>query len=232
MSAANQWLDVISQNLANVSTTGFKRDVIAFNEGLIREMRAQGGQGQALGLLGAGASAKGQYTIFDQGNLSTTGNALDLGLAQENGMFAVQTESGRFFTRDGAFTLNQDRQLTSIDGGLVLDDQGNPITLPAGKVIIASDGQISVDDQPVARLGIHEGQFSKVGSGLYSCPAPRLLDSDEVQVRQGVVESSNVNAVEEMIAMIRLNRAFEMAQKSVQSQDEATQRLIQSLQDR
>ncbi len=230
MASAQQWLDVISHNLANVSTTGYKRDVIALNDGLLREMQEKG-DGQTIGLLGAGAIAKGQYTVFEPGTASATGNPLDLALTSEKGMFGIQTSQGQFFTRDGAFALDDQRRLVSQSGGLVLDDQNRPITLPIGKIEIAPDGQIEVNGLPVAKLGIWDGAFTKSGNGLYSASSAGLISDGSARMQQGAIESSNVNAIEEMIAMIRLNRAFELAQKSAQSHDESTQRLIQSLQD-
>jgi len=230
MASAQQWLDVISHNLANVSTAGYKRDVIAFNDGLLREMQQQA-SGETVGLLGAGPIAKGQYTVFEVGVASATGNPLDLALTSERGMFGIQTAQGQFFTRDGAFTLDNQRRLVTQSGGLVLDDQNRPITIPTGKIEISPEGQIDVNGVVVAKLGVWDGAFTKSGNGMYSASSARLLEDGSGRMQQGAIESSNVNAIEEMIAMIRLNRAFELAQKSAQSQDESSQRLIQSLQD-
>lgn len=230
MSSAQQWLDVISHNLANISTNGFKRDVIAFNDGLLRQMQDPS-SGNQVGLLGAGAAAKGQHTVFETGTISATGNDLDLALTSDSGMFAIRSGSGTRYTRDGSFALNTDRQLVTKSGELVLDTRGEPITLPTGKVVIGTDGTIQVNNKEIAQIGIWEGQFFKSGDGLFASSGARPADLGSVRVQQGALETSNVNAIEEMIAMIRLNRAFELAQKSAQSQDESTQRLIQSLQD-
>jgi len=230
MASAQQWLDVISHNLANVSTTGYKRDVIAFNDGLLREMQ-QPSSGQSVGLLGAGAAAKGQYTIFEVGTISATGNTFDLALTTDRGMFALQTDRGTLYTRNGSFRLDDQRRLVSGEGDPVLDSQGRTITVPTGEVEISPDGQISVAGQPLAQIAVWDGAFTKVGEGHYTSSSARQMTEGEFRIEAGALESSNVNAIEEMIAMIRLNRAFELAQKSAQSQDESTQRLIQSLQD-
>lgn len=229
MSVAERWMETISHNLANVSTNAYKKDIIVFNEGLERELRDPSSS-REIGKLGAGPKPAGTFTSWQVGTAMATGNDFDLAITTRDGMFAVQTSQGRFYTRDGAFTLNSNRELTTKGGDLVLDVQGQPITLPSGKTVIQPNGQIIVDDQPVGQIGLFQGSFNKKGENLFSAQGnPVLMPEDQVLLQQGFIEGSNVNAIEEMVAMIRLNRAFEMAQKSAQSQDETTQQLIQSL---
>ncbi len=230
MVSSQQWLDVVSHNLANASTIGYKRDGIAFDDGLVRALNAGGGSGLEIGSLGAGAVSKGRFTDFSMGNLTPTGNPLDLAVMGQRGAFAVQTPLGVRYTRDGGFTLNSDRQVTDKAGRLVLGMDGRPITLPLGKVKVDPNGAVEVDGQVAGRIGVFDGPFRKTLDALLETEAATPMEA--AQVIPQTLESSNVNAVEEMVAMIRLNRAFEMAQRSVQSQDEGTQRLIQSLQGR
>ena len=229
MMAAQTQLDVITNNLANASTTGFKRDGVAFAEGLEREMRANGGLGAVLGSLGSGAVQSGQFTDFEQGVLNPTGNPLDVAIQGAKGLFAVQTPQGVRYTRDGSFSLNQDRELVTHQGYPVLDDSLRPITLPSGKPLIQDDGTVQVDNQDSGKIGIFDGSFTKTGDNLYESLDAKALD--EPQLKAGHLEGSNVNAVESMVQMITLNRAFELAQRSIQQQDDLTQRLIQSLRD-
>lgn len=224
-------LDVVAQNLANVNTTGYKRDGFAFEESLARTVRAQGGGGAALGQMAGGPKPTRPYTDFAAGAVHSTGNPLDVAIAGERGMFAVMTPNGVAYTRNGSFTLSQGRELVTQSGEPVLDDQGQTILVPEGEAVFDEQGYLQVDGSPVARLGVVEGTFDKLptGGSLYrSTDAQSAWDGD-VALRTRALESSNVNPIEEMVAMIELNRSFEMNQRSVSTQDEATSRLIQGL---
>ncbi|MFY9233894.1 MAG: flagellar hook-basal body protein [Fimbriimonadaceae bacterium] len=229
MIAGQKWLDVVANNLANVSTNGFKRDELAFSDAYVREMRLNGGRGASIGSLGSGAALVAEYTIFEPGAIAATGNPLDVAIPSEKGLFAVETPQGIRYTRDGAFQLDQDRRLVTKQGHPVLDDGKNPIELPKGELAIQTDGRIMAGGQEVARLGVFDGTFTKSGGGLFIGTAEAM---EEPEVNPGALEGSNVNAIEAMIQMISVSRSFEMAQKSITQQDELTQRLIQSLQDR
>jgi flagellar basal-body rod protein FlgF len=214
MASAQQALDIVANNLANAATVGFKRDGAAFDDGLIRAVAARGGTGETLGSIGSGAVMKEFYTDPDS-----------------DAAFAVQTPGGVRYTRNGSFAVNSDRTLVDRDGRPVLDGQGQPIRLPGdGAVSVEPDGSVRQGDQTVGQVAVFRGTFRKVGNGLFSSTDAALTDAPRVQA--GVLEQSNVNAVQEMVAMIRLNRAFELAQRSIQSQDEGTQRLLQALQGR
>src|ERR1043165_6847234 len=94
MATAQQWLDVVTNNLANASTTGFKKDGLTFNDGLVRELASHAGTGPGIGSLGSGAVVKGAYTDFSSGAIAPTGNPLDLAIKTPTGAFAVQTSAG------------------------------------------------------------------------------------------------------------------------------------------
>lgn len=233
MSVAERWMDVISHNLANASTTAFKRDVMVFNEGFERLLANSGGEGESIGRLGAGPEVKGVFTVWEMGGIAPTGNDFDVALATENGMFQVRSGNGSVsFTRDGAWALSPERTLVTKNGSEVLDAEGQPITIPPGQMVIGRDGAVEVNGQRVGQIAVFTGAFSKNGNGEYASNNAVAMTPDTVQIQQRFIESSNVNAIEEMISMIKLNRAFEMAQRSAQSQDESTGRLIQILQGR
>ena len=143
------------------------------------------------------------------------------------GMFAVQAPDGVKYTRAGAFTLNENRELVTNDGYQILDTSQRPITLPQGRVIVSETGAVSVEGKSVGTMGIYNGTFTKEGGNLFS--APDAIAADGVMVRQQALEGSNVNAVQSMIEMIQIGRAYELSQKAVQQQDDLSQRLIQSL---
>lgn len=232
MSASQTWLDTVTHNLANASTTGYKRDEIAFEESLIREMRDASGNGRIIGDLQNGPDVLATRTVYDRGALQTTGNPLDVAIQSESGMFAIQTPVGVAFTRAGNFTLDADRQLVDSSGRPVLDRDYRPIRVEAqGAVSISPQGDVLVEGQTTARLGVFEGEFQKIGGNLFrssgeaeAMTAPMLAT--------GSIESSNVNAVASMIEMVQVQRLFELAQRGVLNHDEATSRLIQAAQPR
>ncbi len=230
MAISERWLDNIANNLANASTVGFKRETLAFNERLMREMRAQLGTGEVVGSLGSGPELLTSAMVMEQGAAVSTGNPLDVAILGDKGFFAVQSAEGVRYTRNGSFNLSPDRTLITKSGQPVLDTQNQPITLPEGKAEISEFGEVKVNGQTIAQLGIVDGAFSPAGYGLYS--GASTLPMESVQLMTAALESSNVNAIDEMVQMVKLNRAFEMSQKSASSQDEATERLIQSLNSR
>lgn len=228
MQVSQQWLDAIANNLANASTVGFKRDGLAFEEGYESQVRAEGGQGSTVGTVGRKTEVAMAYTDQTQGALVPTGNPLDVALTAPETYFAIEVAGGTAYTRNGSFRIGADGGLTDPGGRAVLDEGLAPIRLGKGPIEIGADGAIVQGGATVARLGVFQGSLSKAGGNLYvgsALPAAASL-------QPGHLESSNVNAIEEMVAMIRLNRVFEMAQKAIQSQDESSQRLIQSAQDR
>lgn len=235
MIASQRWMDVVANNLANVNTTGFKQDGLAFNDAMLQELRAEGGRGAVLGSLGSGAVERGQSVDLSQGSIQSTGNLAHLAI-QGRGMFGLLTDQGeRVYTRAGEFKT-QDGELVDSRGYKVLDDAGNPILVDADKpFVVSAEGDLQIDGQPGQRVGVFQAAFTRRADGLFEGPGATAIapgEPDSPQVRQGALESSNVSTIHSMIDMIRLERAFELAQKSVQSQDELTQRLVQSLQDR
>lgn len=226
MLASQRAMDLIANNLANASTRGYKRDGLAFGETLSRQIGVPNGNDPIdKPLPGVGVAAS--FTVFEQGALETTGRPFDVALASNRGMFAIQTEAGVRYTRDGAFTLNSDGVLSTVRGEPVLDDGGLPIQIPQGEIATSEDGSISADGVVVARLGVFDGTFAKDGAGRFQ--SQDAEPDPELRVQWRALESSNVNHIQSMIQLIEVGRAFELAQRSIQQQDELTQKLIQSL---
>ncbi len=229
MITAQRALDVITNNLANVSTNGYKRDGVAFNDALEREMAVDG---REIGKLGTGATLQPTFTSFDQGSLTETGNPLDLALQGEDGMFAVQVGNQTRYTRDGSFGIDANRNLVTKDGHQVLDSQSRPISLDPGTISIQPDGTVQVNGEAKAKIGVFAADsFTKIGGNLFIAGG-NVKDAERTTIKSGAIEGSNVNAVDSMVQMIQLNRLFEMSQKSIAQQDDLTQKLIQSLQER
>src|SRR5579862_6795104 len=140
MIASEQLLDVVSNNLANASTNAFKQDGISF--GTAMDM-ALASEGRPIGSISTGAGVATEYTDFSPGAITSTGNPLDMAIESSKGAFAVQTPSGVSYTRDGAFELNDSRQLVTKQGYQVLGDDGSPITVHQGQLEVGEDGSIS-----------------------------------------------------------------------------------------
>lgn len=225
MSAAQRMLDVTANNLANVSTTGFKKDGVLFRDALEANMTVAG---RPLGKMSYGVIAEGQFTDFAQGPISPTGNPLDVAITDSKGAFKVDLGNGKTgYTRDGSFRLDEQKQLVTKDGHPVLNDRDQPITLEGAKIAIEKNGAITVDGAEVATLGVFDGTFTKQGGNLYASNDAQA--SDTISVQSQALEGSNVNAIEAMVQMITVQRGFDLAQKAVSQHDELTQRLLQSL---
>lgn len=231
--AQEKRLELITNNLANVSTSGFKKDFAVF-EGLTPLLTdAAGTEVQPHSrLLGADSTfglLKEVRTDFSAGAMQMTGEPLDLAV-QGEGFFAVQSPEGVRYTRNGHFTLDRDGQIVTLSGFPVLGS-GGPITLPPGTVTIDSSGSVSVrgfeagaivseiDVLPIFKVS-NPAQLRKVGGSLFEVISGTAVPSEEARVLQGALEQSNVNPVEEMVAMIQVMRLYEAAQKAIQTADD------------
>ena len=203
-------LDIITNNLANISTAGFKKDVLTFDEIL---------QGQL-------------STDLSPGSLNYTGNQLDVALG-DKGFFKIQTDRGIRYTKNGCFLLDAEGMLAIQNGGRVLSDNG-PIQIKGSEITITTSGDIIVDGKRMDSLSIvdftHPRFLKKQGDGLYVYDDPNgegsLVEPDITSVQQGYLEASNVNPVEEMTKMIETLRAYESFTKVIQTFDEANAKLI------
>lgn len=243
MRARQRALDATANNIANASTSGFKADRLIYSsiaaaesETAQREAPATtvntsaGAQpnGQTVGNATDAAKAlqarsvgvvAGGATDLSTGAMRETGRALDLAINGE-GFLAVQTPRGERYTRAGALTLDQTGQLVTQNGDLVIGD-GGPITLPPGEPTIGEDGTISVGKQTVARLKLvrfndPRAALVKEGSSLFAATGTeRPRAATGAGVIQGALETSNVNAVSEMVAMMQNSREFDSLQRSV-----------------
>jgi flagellar basal-body rod protein FlgG len=234
-------LDVIANNLANVSTTGYKKNKVEFQDLLYQNARSAGadqGAGNRLptGLqVGHGSRLAATSKIFTTGELTQTGERLDVAI-QGDGFFEVQMADGsRAFTRDGAWKTNDVGQLTTNDG---LPLQGfQPIPPGTTDISIALDGTVTTKGAggqqtfrvQVARF-VNPSGLESLGGNLYreseSSGAAELGNPGENgfgSLRQGFLEMSNVKVVEEMVNLIVAQRAYEVNSKAVQASDEMMQ---------
>lgn len=239
MIAQQNRLDAISNNLANVDTTGYKRDVAVnknFSELLLRRMRDNGEYsfwgGSAdiapiVGKVGLGVETNELYTVFEQGSFKNTGAATDIALAGE-GFFAVQTPAGERYTRAGNFLIGKEGILETKEGYPVLGENGI-IRVQDKHFKVNDDGIITVDgDRTIDRLKLvrfeNERYLKKQGENLWvdnniSGKAYIAEGNERPALLQEYVETSNVNVVNEMVQMIEVNRAYEANQKTIQTED-------------
>jgi len=212
--AQQQRLNQITNNIANVDTSGYKKDSVTFWEMLY----GSGGGRQRVG------KAMNIRTDHGQGAFINTNSPLDFAIGGQ-GFFKIQTPMGVRFTRDGNFTLNSARQLSTMDGSLVLGE-GGPIVLTSANVQVGRDGLISADGETVGQLSLASfsspNELIKEGPNRFKPKDPAVQAGPvlEPNVLQGSLEESNVNVITEMTEMIDLQRAFQTQQKAIQTMDD------------
>jgi len=248
LEAQQTQMDVISNNLANVSTTGFKRSRAVFEDLLYQNLRQPGAQSSQQtqvpsGLqIGTGVRPVATERVHTQGNLQQTNNTLDVAI-QGNGFFQVLMPDGTTaYTRDGSFQTDSQGQIVTANGFVVQP----AITIPANtlSVTIGQDGVVSVTQAGAAaavQVGslqlatfINPAGLESRGQNLYVETASSGTPSTNVPgtngsgtLSQGYVETSNVNVVEELVNMIQTQRAYEINSKAISTSDQMLQRLTQ-----
>ncbi|MGA1847557.1 flagellar basal-body rod protein FlgF [Deferribacter abyssi] len=228
--AQSKKMEVISNNLANINTTSYKRDDTVFSNYLFDDKRVPQDfikSTEYNKTINNTVKLDSLYTDFSAGNLRQTGNRFDLALENKNVFFAVDTPFGIRFTRDGHFTLDQNRRLVTQDGFPVLSrnyENNNGIVIPEGDVTITPNGEIVVNGIVMDQLFLAQvenpSSLQKIGRNLYAAIGFMPDESEDPRVRQGFLEESNVNPIKEMVSMIETMRGFETYQKVVQTIDE------------
>ncbi len=217
--AAMRRLDIISNNLANANTAGFKKDRMAFES--LLALRA----GEAPEKAGLVQADNIYYTDYSAGPIKQTGNSLDLAI-EGDGFFTVNTPQGRAYTRQGNFQRNAAGRLVTNEGNEVVGS-GGPITINGSRVEVSAKGEVVVDGVQVATLEVVDFPkpyaFQKTGGALFVPSDPQATPQPvrTASVKQGHLEESNVSVVQEMVQMIEANRYFEACQRVVKSYDEA-----------
>lgn len=202
--------DTISNNLANINSNAFKKDIISFDKAL--------------------AIKNSSTTDFTPGPIRYTGNEFDVAI-DGPGFFKIQTPRGIRYSRNGSFTCNMDSLLVTQNGDPVLGQNG-PIKINGTDVSIKSDGQVLVDGQPIDKIALVDFKqprlLKKEGSSYYMHLGKEqdIVNAEDMNIQQGYIENSNVNPTEEMIKMIETLRAFESAQKAIQTMDELNRKMV------
>lgn len=251
LDAQQMSLDTISNNLANVSTTSYKRVRPVFEDLMYQTLRAPGlddetGQLVSTGLQsGTGSRVASTQRISNNGALLQSQNPLDMAI-NGNGFFAVETSTGVAYTRAGNFMRNNQGQIVTPAGDPLLSQGGSPIVIPsnATSILIGSDGRVSfyventLQVSTAGQIGVTNfanpaGLFAE-GAGLYR----QTQSSGDPQVgtagvdglggiSQFYTEQSNVNVAEELVSLIAAQRAYEITTKGISASDQMLQRLGQ-----
>ena len=243
-------LDTIANNLANVNTPAFKRDQQLFQEYLtanekppdvIQIPRDVASIESFYNMQGGDKSyvdTKGTFTDFSQGGLKPTGNKLDVAI-DGKGFFEVATPSGVRLTRAGNFTLDGNGQLVTKDGYPVLKaGTGDPASRVfrfdgTGEINVGDNGEISQGTESLGKLSLVNVQnadaLQKQGSSLYGFKPNMNAEVSNIEnpsVKQGFLETSNVNIVQEMTDMISTQRVFESTQKAISAYDQMAEKMV------
>jgi flagellar basal-body rod protein FlgF len=213
--ALSRQMEVIANNMANVSTPAFKGESVLFAEVLQRTST-----GETLSF----AQDRGSSRNTAAGPLTATGNTLDFAI-QGDGYFVVETEDGERYTRSGRFQLDSQGRLVTHEGNAILGATGQPIvTRPGdGPIEVTRDGVISAARGIIGRIEVvsfeNEQSLRKTAGGLYATDE-RSTPSEDAEIIQGMIEQSNVEPVLEITRMITLMRSFTSAQKLLETEHE------------
>jgi flagellar basal-body rod protein FlgF len=221
-------LQSVANNIANVATTGYRREGLLFAE----EVQALPVEGGSVAM----TEARARYTDELQGALRETGGTYDLAIEGE-GYFTVMTPEGERLTRAGAFAPNADGVLVNPDGHPLLDEGGGEIAVPfeARSIGISADGTVSVDGAPAARIGLvaveDRTKLFREAGVLFRADT-ETVPVEEARIVQGFLEQSNVSPVTEMARMVEVQRAYEYGQRLLDQEDARIRLVVRVLGER
>ncbi len=223
-------LDIAANNIANADTTGFKVEQLMLGTQVESKARNHGVRPGVSFVLDNGVGRD-----FGQAALKQTDRPLDFAIEGEAAFFAVQDGAGKAYTRNGAFALDPEGRLTTQDGRPVLGDGGELVFDPQlGPISVAPDGSISQNGQPVGRLSVVRfdmlSVLEKGGDSLYRNTSNiQPTDAPDAQVRQGMLEGSNVNSLIEITNLIEISRAYERVTKMISDANDLSKRAVERL---
>jgi len=222
-------MNIVSNNIANMNTAGYKQDDAVFTSYLQQTPSAVG--------IGADpvyfTQDYGDYADFSEGSFKETGNDLDVAI-RGKGFFCIETAAGERYTRKGQFTINEEGALTTTDGDIVLSESNAPLFFAPGEreVVISESGDVMTENGLIGRLKIanfaDEGKLLKTAGVLFENVEGNAITygADNARIIQGMVENSNVNAIAEMTNLIKIQRSYDYVQQMI---DEEHTRLTNTI---
>lgn len=226
LSALQENMSLIANNIANINTPGYKANKIVFTEYLDKPK----GMKETLSMV----EDYGNFRVKDSGPIKSTGNPLDVAL-QGNGYMGVQGVDGKtYYTRAGSFALSPEGELVTPQGYKVLDNGGSAITIPpsAKDIVIDQQGQIVTNEGPIGSLMLQEFDniqtLKPVGNSLYTTDEAGVA-STTTKVVQGSLEGSNVQGVIEITDMIEVSRAYQSVAKMLQNEHDRVRATIRTM---
>lgn len=233
-------MDIMSNNLANADTTGFKKEGStsqAYSEVMavkIKDVSENPNTPKRLGNMSLGVKIGETYTDFSQGSLRDTGNTYDIAIGGD-GFFNIEFtnksgETSTKYTRDGGFTLTKDGYLVTKDGDYVIGENGRiQLSTTAGNTVFDESGNIYQDDRLVASLKLTEFEdtnyLTHYGETMWDAKEGAVAkDADDAKIYQGYLEMSNASVVKEMVNMITISRQYESNQKMLTTFDDTLEK--------
>jgi flagellar basal-body rod protein FlgG len=237
-------MDVIANNMANADTNGYKAEATtsrAFSQvyGVKIQDDSEAYTRRAIGKMSLGVRIGESYRDWSSGSFRETGNTYDFAISGD-GFFTISMtdKSGQEhirYTRDGSFTITSDGYLVTKDGDSVLDDSGKKIQLPTnqGTPVVDSSGTISVDGVAYATLGMTDFEdynyLKQYGENQFDAVSGATQKEFTGTVEQGLIETSNISIVDEMVNMIAVTRSYESSQKMIQTVDSLLDKAVNTI---
>ncbi|MDY6862471.1 MAG: flagellar basal-body rod protein FlgF [Thermodesulfobacteriota bacterium] len=229
--AQEKRFEILTNNLANVNTVGYKGDKTAFStfvQSFLYEDKTF--NDKPIFMHNSQVFLEEVKTDFSAGKIRKTGNPLDLAIGKE-GFFVINTPERKGYTRQGIFTKNKDDFLVTLDGNMVLGEKGK-VALDGKDILISQGGEVVVDGKLIDRLKIvdfsDKNRLRKLNDSFF-VPVSSGIKPEKVKdpmVYQGFLEHSNVNPIESMVRMIEIQRTYESYQKIIQAIQEITERSV------
>lgn len=225
--ALREQMDLAAQNIANMSTPGYKARGMMFTDYM---SKGEGAQGDKLHQVVGQTS----FRRIDQGPMQQTHNPLDMAISGQ-GYFAIDTPNGVQYTRAGNFALSSDGTIVTAQGHSVQSAGGGPLQIPEGEtqITVTADGTISTENGEIGQFKMvsfgDEQGLKEAGDGLYDADGAAELPTEGASIIQGAIEGSNVQPVKEMTEMIEILRSYQSTQRIMQGDHDRIRSAIRTL---
>lgn len=216
-------MDIVSNNMANMNTSGYKQDDAVFSSYLVQTPEAQGIGKAPLYF----TQDFGMYKDFKEGAFQETGNTFDVAL-DGDAFFAVETNNGERYTKKGQFSIDSEGKLVTNEGAIVMSEGNEPFFFAPGEteVFISNTGEIATENGVIGRMKLvsfeDNQKLKKVEGTMFANPAGNMMlaGGNNAVVNQGMIEKSNVEPIVEMTKMINLQRSYEYVQQMIDTEHE------------